>query len=58
MLENDIYLIPIRLEPQEIPEELAGFQALDAFAPNWWDRLLRAIKAGMEKRIPEGERGG
>jgi TIR domain len=58
MLEDDIYLIPIRLEPQEIPEELAGFQALDAFAPNWWDRLLRAIKAGMEKRIPEGERGG
>jgi hypothetical protein len=53
MLEEDIYLIPIKLEPHEMPEELAGFQALDAFAPGWWDRLVLAIKAGMEKRAPE-----
>ena len=53
MLEDDIYLIPIRLEPLEIPEELADFNSLDVFAPNWWDRLVRAIKVGMDKRAPE-----
>jgi hypothetical protein len=53
MLEEDIYLIPIRLEPLELPEELADFQVLDVFAPDWWDRLVLAIKAGIEKRAPE-----
>ena len=53
MLEEDIYLIPIRIESCEIPEELEGFQVLDLFAPDWWDRLVLAIKAGMEKRTPE-----
>jgi TIR domain len=53
MLEDDIYLIPIRLEPCEIPEELAGFQTLDVFGSDWWHRLVLAVKAGMEKRTPE-----
>jgi hypothetical protein len=56
MLDEDIYLIPIRLEPHEMPEELAGFQVLDVFVQGWWDRLALAIRAGMEKRAHETNR--
>jgi hypothetical protein len=58
MLEDDIYLIPIRLEPLDLPEEFASFQALDAFAPDWEGRLQRAIKAGMKKRASETKQDG
>jgi hypothetical protein len=57
MLEEDIYLIPLRLEAYAMPEELAGFQALDMFTPGWWDRLVLAIKAGMVKRGSENHGG-
>jgi hypothetical protein len=59
-LEGDIYLIPIRLEDCEVPEELRRFQWVDLFEKNGWSQLLRAIRVGMgrledqEARLLEG----
>lgn len=48
-LEDDIYLIPVRLEKCEVPESLARFQWVDLFEPWGLERLIRALKAGMER---------
>lgn len=53
MLEDDIYLIPVRLEQCNVPDELVGFQILDLFAQDWWNRLVSAVKIGMEKRVAD-----
>lgn len=58
MLDDDIYLIPVRLEPCEIPEELEGFQVLDVFTSDWWDRLRLAIRTGMGKRMAQMQSAG
>jgi len=50
MLEHDIYLIPVRLEECEVPEELRAHQWLDLFKPNGWERLVRALHVGLERR--------
>jgi hypothetical protein len=50
MLDSDIYLIPVRLEECEIPEELREHQGVDLFAEDGWTRLVKALQAGMERR--------
>jgi hypothetical protein len=50
MLESDIYLIPVRLENCEVPERLRHLQWVDLFEPDGWERLIRAIREGMERR--------
>jgi TIR domain/Effector-associated domain 7 len=50
MLDSDIYLIPVRLEECEIPEELRAHQGVDLFAEDGWTRLVKALQAGMERR--------
>ena len=50
MLDEDIYLIPVRLEEHDVPEALAKLQWVDLFEPEGWSRLLRAIQVGMERR--------
>jgi hypothetical protein len=52
-LEDDIYLIPARLEDCEVPGRLRKFQRVDLFKEDGWPRLLKAVKAGME-RLAEG----
>jgi hypothetical protein len=49
MLEEDIYLIPVRLQPCDLPDELTGFQALDLFEADWWPRLEASLKRGTKK---------
>lgn len=49
-LEDDIYLIPVRLEDCEVPEDLHKFHWVDLFENDGWERLVKAIKAGMERR--------
>ena len=49
-LEEDIYLIPARLEDCEVPESLGGFQWVDLFEADGWTRLVRAIQVGMKRR--------
>jgi hypothetical protein len=50
MLDSDIYLIPVRLEECEIPEELREHQGVDLFAEDGWTRIVKALQAGMERR--------
>ncbi len=50
MLESDIYLIPVRLEECEVPEELREHQWVDLFKADGWNRLVQALQAGMERR--------
>jgi tetratricopeptide (TPR) repeat protein len=49
-LEDDIYLIPVRLEDCEVPESLRVFQWVNLFQEDGWTRLLAALKVGMERR--------
>jgi hypothetical protein len=57
-LTNDIYLIPVRLDKCEVPEELAEqFQSVDLFVnDNWsdegWELFLAALKQGLEEQDP------
>jgi SOS-response transcriptional repressor LexA len=50
-LEDDIYLIPIRLEDCEVPESLREFQWVNLFEKNGWTQLVKAIQVGMERRV-------
>jgi outer membrane protein assembly factor BamB len=50
-LEDDIYLIPVRLEDCPVPESLCDFQWVDLFEEQGWTRLVRAIQVGMERRV-------
>jgi hypothetical protein len=52
-LEDDIYLIPVRLEDCETPESLREFQWVDLFEEDGWTRLVEAIEVGMERRAEE-----
>lgn len=48
-LEDDIYLIPARLEECQVPEPLGKFQWIDLFQDDGWIRLTVAIKAGIQR---------
>lgn len=50
MLESDIYLIPVRLEKCEMPEDLREHQWVDLFVEDGWNRLVQALQVGMERR--------
>ena len=56
MLEDDIYLIPVRLEDCEAPESLRKFQWVNLFEEDGWTRLVKAIQEGMERREEGPER--
>ena len=49
-LHSDIYLIPARLEPCEVPDVLSHFQWVDLYQERGWPRLLRALQIGLERR--------
>jgi hypothetical protein len=48
--EGQIHTIPIRLDPCQIPERFSKFKWVDLFRDNGWDRLLGAIRFGLEQR--------
>ncbi len=50
-LANEIYLIPVRLEPCYIPEELAGIQYVDLFEDHGWEQLVQSLRFGAERLI-------
>ncbi|MCI0434396.1 MAG: TIR domain-containing protein [Gemmatimonadetes bacterium] len=50
MLRDDIYIIPVRLEPCEVPDELAGLQWVDVFEAEGWGRLIQALNTGLARR--------
>ncbi len=49
-LDRDIYIIPVRFEDCRVPDSLRNFQWVNLFEPNGWNRLLRAIQAGIRCR--------
>jgi len=49
-LEDDIYLIPARLDACEVPERLKEFQWVDLYAADGLSRLLSAIQLGLSKQ--------
>src|SRR5262245_40218797 len=48
-LSGDIYVIPARLEPCELPEQLSHIQYVDLFDEDQWPRLVRAMHEGMRR---------
>jgi len=48
-LEDDIYLVPVKLEPCEVPESLAKFQWIALFEKKGFEKLVSSIKTGMRK---------
>lgn len=54
MLDEDIYLIPVRLEECDVPEGLRSLQWIDLFRHDGFQKLVRAIRAGAERRSTDG----
>ena len=52
-LPDDIYLIPVRLEECEMPESLTDFVPVDLFTEGSFERIFRAIQAGIQQREAE-----
>ncbi len=42
--EGEIFLIPLRLEPCEVPQRLTRWQWVDLFEAHGYDKLLRALE--------------
>ena len=57
-LEDDIYLIPARLNDCEIPGSLRRFHWVDLHDSSGFSRLLQAIQVGMERRLPDASADG
>lgn len=50
-LEDDIYLIPVRLEDCEVTHErLRELQWIDMFRPRGFQRLMQATRTGVQRR--------
>lgn len=52
-LQEDIYLIPVRLEKCDVPERLSKLHKVDLFQKDGLERLLKAIEIGIERRSGE-----
>jgi hypothetical protein len=48
-LEDDIYLIPARLDNCEVPQSLSKFQWVDLYEDQGFSRLLKSIQVGSDK---------
>ncbi len=48
-LDNDIYLIPARLEECKVPDKLAVFHWVDIYKSEGFNELIKALKIGLER---------
>lgn len=56
LLNSDIYLIPVRLEQCEIPEELRHLNCIDLFLDGGMANLEKSIREGFRRRAdPESD---
>ncbi|MCR9141492.1 MAG: TIR domain-containing protein [bacterium] len=53
LLEDDIYLIPVLLEACALPERLKEFQPVRLYREGGFDNLIRALNAGLHRRMRE-----
>jgi hypothetical protein len=61
MLPGDIFTIPVKLEVCELPDHLSGWQAVDLFAADGFDRLKAALdhqfnRLGISKISTESQK--
>lgn len=56
MPEGHIYLLPLRLEPCDVPLALREYQWVDLFDTKGWDRLTQAIRRALELRADDVKR--
>lgn len=56
MLDNDIYLIPVRLDRCDLPDHLADYQAVDWFEADGPEKLVKALREGLQRRQESGAR--
>lgn len=50
MLDNDIYLLPVRIDPCELPSSLSGYQWVDYYRDDGPSRLIAALIEGARRR--------
>jgi hypothetical protein len=48
--EGTIHTIPVRLDDCDVPEQFRRYHWTNLFAPNGFDRIVRAIRAELAKR--------
>jgi hypothetical protein len=48
-LEDDIYVIPARLENCDVPQSLTKFQWVDLYDETGFSRLLKSLEVGIER---------
>jgi formylglycine-generating enzyme required for sulfatase activity len=48
--EGTIHTIPVRIDDCEVPESFQHYHYANLFAPNGFDRIVRAIRAELAKR--------
>ena len=52
-LEGEIFIVPVRLEPCEIPEAFRKLQTVDLYDQDGWDNLVRAVRSkSPPSRLP------
>jgi hypothetical protein len=50
LLDDDIYFVPLRLQPCARPAQIGRYQTVDLFEPRGYDRLISALKEGVRRR--------
>lgn len=55
--EDDIYLIPVHLEPCDIPYSLPHIRSVNLFSDSGWEQLVAALKEGLRRLGNDTEPG-
>jgi TIR domain/Hsp70 protein len=56
--EGSIYLIPVRIEPCDVPHRLDTWQWVDLFTPGGYGRLLQTLRRTILDQDNDGTRSG
>src|SRR5262249_52000416 len=56
--EGSIYLIPVRLEPCDVPHRLGTWQWVDLFTLGGYGRLLQTLRRTILDQDTDGTRSG
>lgn len=52
--EGSIYVIPVRIEPCELPRSLERWHCIDLFEPSGYDRLLESLSdKAIHRKLPQ-----
>ena len=51
--EDQIYLIPVRMEECQLPDGLSEINCVDLFAKGGWHLLLDSLQEGLRRRTPK-----